>query len=335
MDEIQVDLHSGPTRIRFERFTSNDDRIIVTDSNLAHSVEHEVPIVIPAGESSKCLRQFEYLLDQLANKGAKRKTKLVALGGGVIGDLAGFAAATYMRGIPLIQVPTTLLAMVDSSVGGKVGIDTPAGKNLVGAFYPAQEVFIDQSWLSTLPERQWQCGMAEVIKYGFIMDRNLAEALAQNPLLNPSDQRISVTVRQCILHKKKVVEADEFETTGYRAILNFGHTIGHAIEKLTNYEVYTHGEAIAIGMVIETKIGEKLGICEQGLSNIVAQTLEAHGLPTNSAVTNDVENIIQSMRGDKKSVRGELSMSLVTEIGACQLVQDIPESLVREVLNEH
>ena len=335
MIEMIVSLQSGETKIKFERFSPGEGDIVVTDSNLSGTLQEHNPIVVPAGEASKNLRCYEDILNQLAAKGAKRKTNLVAIGGGVIGDLAGFVAATYMRGIPLTQVPTTLLAMVDSSVGGKVGVDTDHGKNLVGAFYPAREVFVDVEWLKTLPKRQWKCGMAEVIKYGFIMDSDLVNHLDSAPLLNTEDSRVEETISRCIQHKKQVVEADEFETTGYRAILNFGHTVGHAIEKLTHYETYTHGEAIAIGMAVEAKIGEKLGICASGLSEKVIHSLKVHGLPTDSETIQDVENIIQSMRGDKKSVRGELSMSLLSDVGSCKLVHDIPEAAVREVLSEY
>jgi 3-dehydroquinate synthase len=335
VNSIEITLRAGTSLVAFEPAKFPEQSVVVCDSNLEAVLQPHNPIVVPAGESSKNLKHYEELLSELARRHAKRKTYLVAVGGGVIGDLAGFAAATYMRGIPFIQVPTSLLAMVDSSVGGKVGIDTEFGKNLVGAFYPAERVFIDTSWLKTLPERQWQSGMAEVLKYGFIMDAELAANLTANPLTGYLDHRTESVIATCIAQKKQVVEADEFETTGYRAILNFGHTIGHAIEKLTNYASYTHGEAISIGMVLETKIGEKLGICAPGLSSRIEGDLRAHGLPTNSDTIQDVENIIQSMRGDKKSMRGELSMSLITKVGACSLFHDIPEAQVREVLSEH
>jgi 3-dehydroquinate synthase len=334
MNDIEVKLKAATTTICFKQYVSLPGDIVVTDSNLASKLSEFQPIIVPAGEKSKNLTEYAAVLDQLAQRGAKRKSRLVAIGGGVIGDLAGFAAATYMRGIPFVQVPTTLLSMVDSSVGGKVGVDTELGKNLVGAFYPAQEVYVDAAWLKTLERRQWQSGMAEVLKYGFIMSEELAVSLENNPMLDSSDLRANETIRACIELKRKVVEADEFETTGYRAILNFGHTVGHAIEKLTHYETYTHGEAISVGMVIEAKIGEKLGITPTGLSSRLTNTLKAHGLPVNSPTTAYVENIIQSMRGDKKSVQGELSMSLLTGLGECKLIQDIAESDVREVLSE-
>lgn len=335
MTDIKIKLHSGETVIHFAKPQISDDDIVITDSNLAPLIQARNPIVVPAGESSKNADQYLSLIRQLGDRKAKRTTRVVAFGGGMIGDLAGFAAATYMRGVPLVQVPTTLLAMVDSSVGGKVGVDTPEGKNLLGAFYPADQVFIDTNILASLPQREWNCGMAEVLKYGYIMDAGLASDLQQSPLVRHDDQRTLSIIRRCINLKKQVVESDEFETTGLRAILNFGHTVGHALERETGYTKFTHGEAIAVGMAIETKIGEKLGICPPNLSLQVIADLEAHGLPTQAKETKEVGNIIQSMRGDKKSVRGELSMSLITEIGLCKLVHDIPESVVREVLNEH
>jgi 3-dehydroquinate synthase len=335
MHDIEVGLKATTTTISFRPYVPAPGDIVVTDSNLAPRLSEHQPIIVPAGEKSKNLAEYAAVLDQLAQRGAKRKNRLVAIGGGVIGDLAGFAAATYMRGIPFVQVPTTLLSMVDSSVGGKVGVDTVQGKNLVGAFYPAHEVYIDATWLKTLDTRQWQCGMAEVLKYGFIMSEELAVSLENNPMLDVVDLRANEMIRTCIELKRQVVEADEFETTGYRAILNFGHTVGHAIERLTNYETYTHGEAISVGMVVETKIGEKLGITPTGLSTRLINTLSAHGLPVNSPTTAEVENIIQSMRGDKKSVQGELSMSLLTGLGKCKLTQDVDESVVREVLSEN
>jgi 3-dehydroquinate synthase len=334
MHDIEIKLKTTTTRISFAAYEFQAGDVIVTDSNLAPRLREHNPIIVTAGEQSKCLDEYACILDQLSLRGAKRKTRLVAIGGGVIGDLAGFVAATYMRGIPFVQVPTTLLSMVDSSVGGKVGVDTEQGKNLVGAFYPAQKVFVDTTWLSSLDLRQWQCGMAEVLKYGFIMCEETAVSLESNPLLSSTDPRTREIVRHCIGLKQQVVEADEFETTGYRAILNFGHTVGHAIEKLTNYQTYTHGEAISVGMIIEAKIGEVLGITPSGLSVRLSNILSAHGLPTSCPPTRDVENIIQSMRGDKKSLHGELSMSLLTKMGDCKLVHDVPQKVVEGVLRE-
>lgn len=300
-----------------------DDVRIVTDENVAQIAPASAiqTFVLPAGEGTKSLEWFGKALDWLAQSGASRKTTVVALGGGVVGDLVGFAAAAYMRGVPCLQIPTTLLAMVDSSVGGKVAIDLPAGKNLAGAFWPPAEVRIPFDALDHLPDRQRTNGMAEVLKYGFIMD----PAMLDRPL-DPS------LVMRCVELKAQVVEEDEYETTGRRAILNYGHTIGHAIERLTGYGPILHGEAIAIGMVLEAELGERLGITEKGTTDFVRGTFAKTGLPTECDVTKRVDSMLQTMRGDKKAVGGKLAFSLLTQVGHCKLVKDVPEEDVRRVL---
>ena len=296
------------------------DARVITDSNVVTVVPplNRPTLVLPAGEATKSLERFGEVLGWLARTGASRQTTLVALGGGVVGDLVGFVAAAYMRGVPLLQVPTTLLAMVDSSVGGKVAVDLPEGKNLAGAFWPPTEVRLPLDALNTLPPRQRTNGMAEVLKYGFIMDA---------PLLDePLD------VMRCVRLKAQVVEEDEHETTGRRAILNFGHTVGHAIERLTGYGPVLHGEAISIGMVVEADLGVSLGVTAPGTSERVRETLRAHGLPTAHETTREAEAMLSAMRGDKKAVGGRLAFSLLTRIGECKLVTDVPEDDVRRVL---
>jgi 3-dehydroquinate synthase len=250
----------------------------------------------------------------------------VALGGGVVGDLAGFVAATYMRGVPLVQIPTSLLAQVDSSVGGKVGIDLPEGKNMVGAFYPPERVSICTETLDTLSQREFDNGMAEVWKAGFILDRSLVDRLVAKSLTRDE------MVQRCIEIKRQVVEADEFETNGERAKLNFGHTVGHAVEKLTGYGPVLHGEAISIGMVIEARLGEAIGLSEPGTHDAVEECLGSQGLPTTSLVLRNIDMLIETMRRDKKASGGRLAFSLLTHIGGCKLVEDVPESDVRKVL---
>jgi 3-dehydroquinate synthase len=324
-------LHSsGNYQIHFLPFTGSHD-VVVTDENVAGyypDLLGENPIVVPAGEKSKNLETYAFVSQELLKRGVTRKSRIIALGGGVIGDLTGFVAATYMRGISFVQVPTTLLAQVDSSVGGKVGIDLPEGKNLIGAFHPPTEVFIDSRFLATLPAREYRCGMAEVIKYGWIMDEALLSEL-QEP---PTD--LSSIVQRCIKHKAMVVQEDEFETLGIRASLNFGHTVGHAIEQITHYERYTHGEAIAIGMVLEAKIAERLGIAPLGLSNQMTWLFEQYGLPTQYDSTTYSQDLIEIMRRDKKSEASEITMSLVTVPGSCKLVKDVPHNVIAEVLGE-
>jgi len=330
-------VHSSGNYLLEFRPISIEDGIVITDSNVFDYYKQQLEgldsIVLKPGEHTKSMSSYEDLCRTLVQKGATRKSKLVAFGGGVIGDLVGFVAATYMRGIDYIQVPTTLLAQIDSSVGGKTGIDLPEGKNLIGAFYPPKEVHIDVSLLSTLTVREFQSGLAEVIKTGLIQSETLTTSLMQRPLIQ-GDDRILSTVQECVQIKARIVQEDEFETKGLRAQLNFGHTVGHAIEQITKYSKYTHGEAIAIGMVVETMIAERLGIAEKELTSKVKFLMEGHGLPTKAVELNEAELIIATMRKDKKSTRGELSMSLVKSIGECELITNIEEGVVTEVLDE-
>ncbi|MFZ4506309.1 MAG: 3-dehydroquinate synthase [Fimbriimonas sp.] len=306
-----------------------DDAIILTDEHVtlqwSHALSGRPQIVLPAGEASKSLATFGECLEKMAGLGASRRTHLVAVGGGVIGDLGGFLAATYMRGIPFIQVPTTLLAMVDSSVGGKVGIDLAAGKNLAGAFWPPAKVILVEETLSTLPPRQWTNGMAEVWKYGFIMDLELLELL-QSPWEK------TAIIQRCIRLKQQVVEADEFETLGIRASLNFGHTIGHAIERITGYGPILHGEAIAIGMVAEATLGERIGFTEPGTADQIRTFLAKEGLPTWSPILREADWLLDAMKTDKKATKGSLAFSLLPQLGHCKLVKDVDIAAIREVL---
>ncbi len=311
--------------------------IVITDENVFQTysslLEGRKTIILAPGEQTKSLESYGKLCQQLVQAGANRKSTLIAFGGGVIGDLVGFTAATYMRGVPYIQIPTTLLAQVDSSVGGKTGIDLPEGKNLVGSFHPPTEVQIDTSLLHSLPIREFRSGLAEVLKTAIIRSPKLAESFRLQPLV-PGDSRIQAIVQECIGIKAQVVQEDEFETLGIRAELNFGHTIGHALEQITRYSKYTHGEAIAIGMAIETKLAVKLGLADKGLIESVEFLMTGHGLPIKAVELNEAKTIVDVMRKDKKSTDGQLSMSLVKSIGNCQLVQNINEEVVKEVLHE-
>lgn len=300
-----------------------DDCAILTDANVAAlAAIPDVPtLVLPPGEGTKTLDAFGRALGWLASQGASRRTTVVALGGGVIGDLAGFVAAAYMRGVPFLQIPTTLLAMVDSSVGGKVAIDLPEGKNLAGAFWPPSEVRLPLDALKTLPTRQLTNGMSEVLKYGFIMDAPLLDAPFNADL-----------ILRCVALKAQVVEEDEHETTGRRAILNFGHTVGHAIERLTGYGPVLHGEAIAVGMVVEAMLGERIGLTASGTSERVRAILAKAGLPTKHPILREIGPMLAAMRGDKKAVGGRLAFSLLESVGSCKLVSDVPEDDVRRVL---
>ncbi|CAN5586601.1 3-dehydroquinate synthase [soil metagenome] len=300
-------------------------RRIVTDENVENALGVAADIVLPAGEKTKSLEAYAEAAGRLARSRATRKTTLVALGGGVIGDLTGFLAASYMRGVPFVQIPTSLLAMVDSSVGGKVGIDLPEGKNLLGAFYPPVEVRIPLDALDTLPQAQVANGMAEVWKTGFIRDEPLVARLEKDPT---PDRAL---IERCVVHKAAVVEADEYETNGLRATLNYGHTIGHAIERVQGYEGFLHGEAISVGMVLEARLGERIGATEPGTAERVRCGLASQGLPTEWAVP-DPDDLIEAMRGDKKAEAGRLAFALLDRVGSCRLWPNVPEAEVRAVL---
>lgn len=281
--------------------------------------------VVPSGESSKSVTEFGHAHEFIAAIPVSRSGQIAVIGGGVAGDLGGFVAATYMRGIRYTQIPTTLLAMVDSSVGGKVAIDLDAGKNLVGSFYPPESVTISTAFLQTLPERQVRNGLAEAWKTAFIMDESLITR-CEHP------ENFEELVRRCVQHKAEVVMEDEFETTGRRAILNFGHTIGHAIEAAMGYEQVLHGEAVAIGMALEASLGERLGLTQQGTADQIRQMLRSAGFELHNPCQGRAQHLIDLMKRDKKATSGGLSFSLLERIGACKLVRDVPESLVREVI---
>lgn len=312
---------------------------IVTDQHIWEAWGRELQRfehvqVLEPGEERKSMASYAELVAWLAACGTRRNETVVAFGGGVIGDLVGFVAATYMRGIDLIQIPTTLLAMVDSSVGGKVGIDLPEGKNLLGSFKPPTALYICPETLSTLPERQFRNGMAEVLKYGFIGDARLVDELEQSPP-NAASPQLESLVRKCIKMKQSVVERDEYETTGLRATLNFGHTVGHAIEKVQDYQGALHGEAISIGMVVESWLGERLGLTPSGITTRVRRALESQGLPV--VLPDDTPDgaLIEAMRMDKKRSGDRLAFSLLTGLGTCKLVTDVDVEQVRAALNDH
>ena len=300
---------------------------VVTDSNvgplyggrLRESLEAQGFRVhmsqIPAGEASKCSHQLFWLYDEMLAFGMTRTDLVIALGGGVAGDLAGYAAASLLRGISLIQIPTTVLAQVDSSVGGKVAIDLPQGKNLVGAFYQPKLVLIDPESLRTLNDRVLSDGMAEVIKYGAIRDAGLFALLEKIKSREELFAKIGEIVYTCCDIKRSVVEEDEMDTGG-RMILNFGHTFGHAIEKQYHYETYTHGEAVGIGMVMACGYGEKRGITPAGTAERMMRILRQYQLPT--SVEMDPGVLKGAMAVDKKGEGSRINLILLREIGeAC------------------
>ena len=267
---------------------------------------------IPAGESSKCQKQLFWLYDKLLEFGITRTDMIVALGGGVVGDLAGYAAASLLRGIPFIQIPTTVLAQVDSSVGGKVAIDLPSGKNLVGAFYQPKMVLIDPECLQTLSDRILSDGMAEVIKYGAISDADLFNLLEKINGREELFAKIGEIVYTCCDIKRRVVEADEHDT-GERMILNFGHTFGHAIEKQYNFETYTHGEAVGVGMVMACDWGERQGITAKGTKERMEKILKQYDLPISVEVDKSI--LGAAMAVDKKGQGSKINLIILDEIG--------------------
>lgn len=308
-----------------KKIYSNKKIVIITDENLevlyldtvnqslSEEGYHVDAIVIPPGEKSKSIKMLTYIYDCLSDFNITRSDMIIILGGGVVGDLGGFAAATYLRGVPFVQIPTTLLAQVDSSIGGKVAIDTDKGKNLVGAFYHPKAVFIDPDALETLSTKYFNDGMGEVIKYGAIRDRGLFERLEDFRNYDNLNENIEDIIYTCCSIKKRIVENDERDT-GERMILNFGHTIGHAIEKYYNYEGYSHGEAVAIGMYMITAKSEEKGITEEPCSERIKALLIKYNLPY--CVDNVDKNVLKdTIKLDKKSSSGYIRLVMLKEIG--------------------
>jgi 3-dehydroquinate synthase len=293
-------------------------------------------VTVPAGETAKRLDIVSRCYDQLAAQRLERKSFIVALGGGVVGDLAGFVAATYLRGIPFVQVPTTLLAQVDSSVGGKVGVNLKAGKNLVGAFYQPRIVLCDLDSLGTLPDREYRSGLAEVIKYGIIYDASLFGKLERclPQLLARDGKVLAQVVARCCQIKAEIVRQDETET-GQRALLNFGHTIGHGLEAISHYGKYLHGEAISIGQVAAAKISARLtGLSAKDASRI-ARLFQNAGLPIELKLTgSERSKLLAAMNLDKKVSDGTIKFVLAPRIGAAEFGHVVPEAVLDEVLDE-
>ncbi|MGH7632605.1 MAG: 3-dehydroquinate synthase, partial [Gemmatimonadaceae bacterium] len=290
---------------------------------------------VPAGESHKTREQWTRLTDALLAAGFGRDTTILALGGGVIGDLAGFVAATYMRGVPFIQLPTTLLAMIDASIGGKTGVDTAAGKNLVGAFHRPRAVIVDPASLATLPIEELRSGAAEAIKHGAIADAAYyasVDASLPAALATPAGDAMRALIVRSIQIKAGVVQLDERES-GLRRILNFGHTLGHAIESESGYTLL-HGEAIAIGMVLEARLGERLGATAPGTADALGHTIQRAGLPVNVPPGLDAEQILAATRGDKKAREGVTEYALLNRIGSATAGLRAPDEMVVSILTE-
>ena len=321
---------------------------IISDSNVAPTFGRKVQrvlkssgfdsvlITFPAGETAKSLNSVQTCYDQLAAHRLERKSFIIALGGGVVGDLAGFVAATYLRGIPFVQVPTTVLAQVDSSVGGKVGVNLKAGKNLVGAFYQPRFVLCDLDTLRTLPEREFRAGLAEVIKYGIIYDAKFFTRLERDlpKILQRDTKTLAAIIARCCEIKAQVVGQDETEG-GLRAILNFGHTIGHAIENISGYGKFLHGEAISIGQVAAAELSASLAGLPVGDVERIRNLFQRAGLPTQLKLNaGQRKKLFAAMSLDKKVSGGEVKFVLAERIGKVVWGQRVPATLINSALDK-
>lgn len=355
--DVQLDHRSYPIMIssgQFDQFArwiathipDISHAIIIADqavdqrwaTPLAHSFAPDTVRIskteVPSGEPSKSMEQFDRLLQWLLAEGADRRSVVVAVGGGVVGDLAGFVAASFTRGIQLIQVPTSLLAMVDSSVGGKTGINLPTAKNMVGAFWQPSLVLIDTDVLSTLPDRSYISGLAEVIKYGVIEDAEFFNWLEANAsaLVARDPKAMRYAIQKSCQCKAMVVGEDERETSGRRAILNYGHTFAHAIEATAGYGTLLHGEAVAIGMQMAAKLAIELKMTDARLLNRQQNLLEACKLPISFQAA-DADKMLPVMMRDKKVAHGKLRFVLPTELGNVELVGGIQPEAVRRAID--
>ena len=290
-------------------------------------------MVLPDGEVHKSLASADRLFTALAKSGASRDATVIALGGGVVGDLAGFAAALWMRGVSLVQIPTTLLAMVDSSVGGKTAVNLSQGKNLVGAFHQPRAVLIDPLLLATLPKRELRAGLAEVVKYGAIGDGAFFSWLEHHAeaLLTLRPDSTAEAIERSVRHKAGVVARDEREN-GERALLNFGHTFGHAIEALGEYRGLNHGEAVAVGMILAAELSARIGMATSADYNRLNDLLARLGLPTRIPPGQTASQLLEAMRLDKKALSGELRLVLWRGIGQAELVAAVPDTKILETL---
>ncbi|PZV17174.1 MAG: 3-dehydroquinate synthase [Leptolyngbya sp.] len=291
--------------------------------------------LLPAGERYKTPAMLQKIYDAALAHRVERSSTFVALGGGVIGDMTGFAAATWLRGVSVVQVPTSLLAMVDAAIGGKTGVNHPHGKNLIGAFHQPRLVLIDPDVLKTLPPREFRAGMAEVIKYGVIWDEDLFSLLEQAPRLDrlaalAEDRLQEILTRSCEA-KALVVSKDEKEA-GLRAILNYGHTIGHAVESLTGYRLINHGEGVAIGMAAAAEIANMLNLWEATATERQTALIKKAGLPTHLPTGIDIEAILEALQSDKKVEAGQVRFVLPTQIGAAIVTDQVSTEVVRSVL---
>jgi 3-dehydroquinate synthase len=303
------------------------------EAALAERRAHPVALTVPSGEPAKSMEVFHAMLHQLASQEAHRDDVVIALGGGTVGDLAGFVASTYMRGVPLVQVPTTLIGQVDAAIGGKTAVNLPEGKNLVGTFYQPVAVICDVDTLATLPDRDYRSGLGEVAKYALALDVELLDRLERDPgpVLARDPDALASLVARCVRIKAATVAEDERDV-GARMFLNYGHTLGHALERLDAFAGRTHGEAIAVGMVFAARLAESRGLAAEGLAARSARLLTSIGLEVGGPLP-AVHDILPAFRMDKKFHRG-VRFVLLEDVGRPTIVEGITDDELREVLIE-
>lgn len=357
MQQIQVQLgdRSYPIYIGqdlmsnselFARYLTNKKALIVSNDTIAPLYLQKIQqamsvcarvetVILPDGEKFKDLQHLDYIFTGLLEHNFARDSILVALGGGVVGDMTGFAAACYQRGIDFIQVPTTLLSQVDSSVGGKTAVNHPLGKNMIGAFYQPKSVIIDTLCLTTLPANEFAAGMAEVIKYGIIWDADFFQWLEANveALKLLQTDALTYAIAKCCQIKADVVEQDETEQ-GVRALLNLGHTFGHAIEAEMGYGVWLHGEAVAAGTILAAKTAHKLNLLDGQSVERICQLMLAFDLPIKAPESMGIEHFLKHMRRDKKVLAGKIRLVLPTGIGQADVFIDVSEDLLEQVISD-
>ncbi|WP_350979001.1 3-dehydroquinate synthase [Shewanella sp. AC34-MNA-CIBAN-0136] len=356
MQQIQVQLgdRSYPIYIGqdlmndsglFARYLTNKKALIVSNDTIAPLYLQQIQqamsacarietVILPDGEKFKDLQHLDYIFTALLEHNFARDSVLVALGGGVVGDMTGFAAACYQRGIEFIQVPTTLLSQVDSSVGGKTAVNHPLGKNMIGAFYQPKSVIIDTLCLQTLPANEFAAGMAEVIKYGIIWDADFFQWLEANvdALKSLQTDALNYAIAKCCQIKADVVAQDETEQ-GVRALLNLGHTFGHAIEAEMGYGVWLHGEAVSAGTVLAAQTACKLNLLDEQTVERICRLMQAFDLPITAPESMGFEQFIKHMRRDKKVLGGKIRLVLPTEIGKADVFSDVSEDLLKRVIS--
>lgn len=340
---IGQDLFTNGTLLA--RYLSDKTILIVTNETIAplyleqacsllSSAEKQYSVVLPDGEQFKDLNHLDYIFTGLLENNCARDVILIALGGGVVGDMTGFAAASYQRGVGFIQIPTTLLSQVDSSVGGKTAVNHPLGKNMIGAFHQPLAVLIDTQCLSSLPAREFAAGMAEVIKYGIIWDADFFDWLEDNAkqLKQLEQSALEYAISRCCQIKAEVVAEDETER-GVRALLNLGHTFGHAIEAEMGYGVWLHGEAVSAGTVLAAKTACEMKLIDETVVNRICRLFEAFDLPVDKPSQMDFEQFIKHMQRDKKVLKGQMRLVLPTALGQAEVFGQIDNALLEQIIN--